>query len=286
MSTPEFQDKFIAFVDILGFKEHVKAAERQQRDISLQRILSWCKGLQGDSQQSIAKYAAVFCPQSERISADLDFQVTQISDCVIVSAEISPAGVIHVIGHCWTAAMELLTQGPMIRGYITRGLVYHQGNQVIGTGYQSALEMESSNKISVFAESVTDRGTPFIEIDPVVSEFVAQHSDECVRSLYDTFVESDGTLQAVFPFKRLSPAAWLGGANFDPVKGKQSVETMRGWLLEFQERLKNLADPSNDRAAEKIRRYVALLDSQLQHCSEVAEMLDRFASSYPKGPTA
>lgn len=50
MSTPEFQDKFIAFVDILGFKEHVKAAERQQRDISLQRILSWCKGLQGDSQ--------------------------------------------------------------------------------------------------------------------------------------------------------------------------------------------------------------------------------------------
>ena len=61
------------------------------------------------------------CPQSASVAPDLDFRVTQISDCVIVTAEVSPSGVIHLIEHCWMPCLNFFQEGVMCRGYITRG---------------------------------------------------------------------------------------------------------------------------------------------------------------------
>src|SRR6267378_3569937 len=83
-------------------------------------------------------------PFAARVRADLDFRLTQISDCVVVSTEISPAGVINLVNRCWGAVIRLLQNGLMCRGYITRGRIFHTETQVIGTGYQRAYQVRSS----------------------------------------------------------------------------------------------------------------------------------------------
>ena len=56
------------------------------------------------------------CPEAPSLSPDLDFALTRQFDTVVVSAEISPAGVINVLAHCWIAALKLMGKGLMTRG--------------------------------------------------------------------------------------------------------------------------------------------------------------------------
>jgi hypothetical protein len=137
-----FKDKFIAFVDILGFKNLVRAAE-SGTGISLSQLTALTRKLgSSNDRKRFEERGPILCPESPYLQRDLDFQILQVSDCVIVSCEISPAGVIHLIHHCWTAAMELLDSGYLCRGYIKRGSIYHEDGQVIGSGYQEAYEKE------------------------------------------------------------------------------------------------------------------------------------------------
>lgn len=119
--TPVFTDKFIAFVDVLGFKAMVQAAEAGTGPplpelMKLMRKL----GTKADRNE-FRRRGPLSCPDAPRIRDDMDFELTQISDCVIISTEVSPAGVINLIWHCWGACMKLLGDGVMLRGYIKRG---------------------------------------------------------------------------------------------------------------------------------------------------------------------
>ncbi len=162
----EFKDKFIGFVDILGFKELVAHAE-DGTGIPLTELLDILKTL-GSSEdgQRFNQYGPTMCPESAYLQRDLDFQVTQISDCVIVSTEVSPAGAINLISYCWGAVINLLPKGIMCRGYITRGLVYHTDTQLVGSGYQEAYSKEGT--VTAFKREADERGTPFVEVDPTV----------------------------------------------------------------------------------------------------------------------
>jgi len=143
MSDMEFKDKFIAFVDILGFKKLVEAAETGT-GMPLSNLLEALKEFGVPEDRKIyEQYGPRVCPNSPYIHRDLDFRLTQISDCVIISSEVSPAGVINLVGHCWGAVIQVLTKGIMCRGYITRGSVYHTDAQIIGSGYQKAYGKES-----------------------------------------------------------------------------------------------------------------------------------------------
>src|ERR1019366_178760 len=94
-----YQDKFIAFVDIFGFSDLVRQSEQKKEGgPSLEDLLALTKKL-GSPQESAryAKSGPVVCPHASYVSKDLDFQITQISDCVIVSSEVSPAGIINLV---------------------------------------------------------------------------------------------------------------------------------------------------------------------------------------------
>ena len=119
-----FKEKIIAFVDVLGFKKLVIDAE-QGVGQPLPDILSFLKLLgTGAERARFDNYGPTCCPCAPFLEKNLDFRVTQISDCVVVSAEVSPAGVINVVSHCWGAVIELLNRGIMCRGYIKRGSLY------------------------------------------------------------------------------------------------------------------------------------------------------------------
>jgi hypothetical protein len=95
----EFKDKFIALVDILGFKKLVEAAEAGSAT-SLNEARAVLKefGSHG-KRERLGKSGSQICPQSKYVQRDLDFRVTQVSDSLLVSCEVSPAGAINVVEH-------------------------------------------------------------------------------------------------------------------------------------------------------------------------------------------
>lgn len=278
----EFKDKFVGFVDILGFKQMVEAAEIGT-GMSLKDLLETLKHLGNpEDQEHIRKYGPTTCPQSKYIQRDLDFRLTQISDCVIVSSEVSPAGVINLVSHCWGAVIELLTKGIMCRGYITRGAVYHTDDQIIGSGYQKAYGKEA--QVTAFKRSADERGTPFVEVDPMVCEYVSNCTDKCVNEMFLRYVKTDGEVIALFPFQCLSHSFIIGGFGFpafDPEKEKLSNQNMRKAIENLKESVILLVDKTNEKAVSKAEHYLAALDAQLEVCSRTDEMIAMLCSPFP-----
>ena len=278
MSDDSFKDKFIAYVDILGFKNMVEAAEARA-GLSGSNLREICAALgTSEDQANITNYGPTICPESARIRRDIDFQLTQVSDYIIVSAEISPAGVINLVQHCWGAAIKLLTKGVMVRGYVTRGSIFHEGSDFMGTGYHKAYDKERN--VTAFKQEADERGTPFIEVDPVVCDYVSDHSDECVREMFSRMVLGDEVVTALFPFKRLSHS-FLIGSDFDPAKEKKANQVLSEMIQELKQRVMSHVDESNLGGMKKARHYIRALDDQLAVCDRTDETIDMLCAPYP-----
>lgn len=274
----ELKDKFIGFIDILGFKDLVTRAENGA-GITNPEILQLVQLLSGDrTRQSYEKHGPNICPQSRAIRRDLDFVVTQISDSVVFSYEVSPAGAINLISQCWGVVLALVQRGVMCRGYVTRGNIYHIPNQVIGTGYIKAIEGEKS--VTVFQPNPDQRGTPFVEIDQDVVAYIALCGDACVREMFSRLVKSDGSFHAIFPIKRLASSIGFG-AGFDPTAARQSNNILRQFLRRFRDSILQYVDPANKRAMEKAEHYIQALNEQLEICDKTDHMLDRLTRPFP-----
>jgi len=280
MSDVVFKDKFVGFVDILGWKEKVKAAEAGT-GMSLVELKEALKELgTPEDQNKFKKYGPTTCPESTYIQRDLDFQLTRISDCVVVSTEISPAGVINLVNHCWGTVIRLLTKGIMCRGYITRGPFYHTNElEMIGSGYQEALDKEP--QVSAFKRKADERGTPFVEVDPTVCNYVRDHGDSCVKEMFSRYVKEDGTVTALFPFQRLHHSFIMGdyhGHKFDPERERRSNKNLRSMIEKMKERVMALVDRSKADAVSKAEHYIAALDTQLKVCNETDHMINVLAA--------
>lgn len=280
----ELNDKFIGFVDILGWKDKVKATEAGT-GMSLVELKEALKDLgKHEDQTRFEKYGPMTCPESTYIRRDLDFKLTRISDCVIVSSEISPAGVINLVSHCWGAVIRLLTKGIMCRGYITRGPIYHTNEpEMIGSGYQKAIDKE--RRVSAFKRKADEKGTPFVEVDPAVCDYVRDYGDSCVKKMFSRFVKDDGTMTALFPFHRLHHSFIIGGWSghtFDPEKERHSNKNMRSMIEKMKESVTALVDQSMPDVVSKAEHYIAALDAQLEVCKKTDEMIDMLCSSFSR----
>ncbi len=271
------KDKFIAFIDILGFRAMVHSAETGHR-MSMHELVDIVKMLGSEKdREHFIKFGPTICPRSQYERRDLDFQVTQVSDCVIVSAEISPAGVINLINHCSGAVLRLLTKGIMCRGYIKRGMIYHNRDQFMGSGYIDAYERE--HQVKVFRQDADERGTPFVEIDTEVVQYVTAAGDECVKKMFSRYVKTDGALTAIFPFKSFSHSFMLAGhgVKFDPEKEKTSNQNLRNWLQDFKANILKFVDQSNADVVRKSQHYIRALDAQLAQCDKTDAFIDHWA---------
>ena len=272
----KFEEKFIAFVDTLGFKNLVEASE-SGIGLTLPELMDCLAKLGSRSDESrFVQYGPIICPRSRYQQHDLSFKVTQISDCVIVSSEASPSGAINLVNHCWSASIRLLMKGIMCRGYITRGLIYHQDGQVIGTGYQRAYASESG--VSAFKLEADERGTPFIEIDPEVCRYIETETDACVQEMFSRMVRSEDGTTALFPFQRLSHDFIIGGSSsrqFDPEREKDANNNMRHLLSSLKDRVLRHVDPKNEKAVRKARHYLLALDKQLVICDKTETAINK-----------
>jgi|CXWL01.1.fsa_nt_gi hypothetical protein len=275
MQSPQFKEKFIAFVDILGFKQMVAAAERGGRP-DLNTILRLREKLgRSKDHRDIREHGPCICPSAPFIHKDLDFQLSQVSDCAVISAEISPAGAINLISHIWTSVLSLMIEGVMCRGYVTRGRIHHEGMNFVGSGYPAAYDNESQT--TAFKQKADERGTPFVELDKSVCDYVTQSGDPCVKMMFGRLVRSESGASAIFPFKRLAHSFIVAGpgTTFDPQKELFSNENMRNTIHRLREQIFTYVDQTNSRAMEKASQYARMLDEQIAVCDRTDQMIHR-----------
>ena len=269
MKEPRFSDKFIAFVDILGFKSKVESAE-QDGDLSLRKLLDFTVALESRTHsRTIEGYGPAICPESRYIDRGLDYKVTQVSDCVVVSAEISPAGVINIIHHTYYAALKLLMKGLMVRGYVRQGNIFHEDNNFMGTGYQQALKGEE--EVKAFQTSPDDIGTPFIEIDREVVQYIKKCDDQCVQTMFERMTRAEDDVTVIFPFQSLSR---LNDFYGDLDKSKENLEVIQSWIHNARHNVESFAPSSDSDAARKSKYYLKFLDEELAKCDEFEKDID------------
>lgn len=274
----EFKRKVIAFLDILGWKKLVEDAEARV-GLPLEDLVKLldCFGT-GTERRRFEQTGPKCCPEARYQERSLDFRLTQASDCAIISAEVSPAGVINLLWHCWRAVFQLLEHGIMCRGYVKVGPIYHTEKHFIGSGYQGALAAE--REVDAFKREADERGTPFVQIDSGVTRFVAECGDACVKTMFARMVKAQGDTVALFPFQRLQQRFIVSapGYIFDAEKQRQSNANLRRRIQRYRERVEAQIDESNEDAVTKSRHYLAALDEQLVICDETDRVIDRLDS--------
>ncbi|MEQ8228163.1 MAG: hypothetical protein RIA64_08765 [Rhodospirillales bacterium] len=281
MDESEFSEKFIVFFDVLGWKHHVTTSN-QGRGLSIQELEEVIAALGSDEDRKhFEKYGPTICPEAPRIRNDLDFRITVASDCAIVSAEISPSGLINLVSHCWTACLKLLTKGMMCRGYIKRGRIHHTDKHQFGTGLNEVIDGEKN--VSIFRQDADDRGTPFIEVDKEVIRYVEEQQDKCVKEMFSRMVKVEGDLAAIFPFERLNHSFMIGGfgVEFDPEKERTSLNNVRGWIHNMKDEVTRHIDSSDASVVRKGDHYIRLLDAQLVACDRTEEMIEMLCQPFP-----
>ena len=273
----QYQEKFIGYVDILGFEKLVEYSEKEI-GMPLSELIELSKYLGTPNDVlKFKKYGPIICPESYFINRDLDFKLTQISDCVIVSSEISPSGAINLVSHCWEAVLRLLQKGIMCRGYITRGSIYHTETQIIGSGYNKVISNEKT--VKAFRRKADEKGTPYVELDGAVCKFVKDCKDACVKEMFSRYVKDNGEDVALFPFQQLSHSFIIAGlgTKFNPQKEKKSNHNMRLLIKKSKDRVIEFVDKSNPDAVRKLEHYIKALDDQLMACRKTDEIIDKLS---------
>jgi len=157
----QFQSRYCAFIDILGFTSKVKQLEQSWDQSAFDRIRS-CLSFMHDEQFESA-YSAdlpVYVEvEGQLIEKELgDPRLTYISACLVISTERSPDGFKALCRKVTKIWIDLLWDGYLCRGGISAGPLIHETTCLMGSAYMDAYELEA--KASV----------PRIVIDRTLSE--------------------------------------------------------------------------------------------------------------------
>lgn len=132
----EFCDYTVAYLDIMGFKDFVKAGETDTG--VLQKLNSLFHEIIPRQISDI----------KENFPPELEMKCLSCSDSIVVSAPVNHAyskdypSLIAVSIKSIQIAHALLDMGLLVRGAIAVGKVYRTESNILGTGYQEAVENE------------------------------------------------------------------------------------------------------------------------------------------------
>ena len=113
--TIQYENKFVGYIDILGFSDLIKRSESKP-----------------DLLEKLANVLSSIQEMWEEQYENSGLIVTSFSDNVILSADDSLQGFLHVAASIDWLANELLQQGVFIRGAIDYGPLYHDEKVVLG----------------------------------------------------------------------------------------------------------------------------------------------------------
>ena len=286
---PRSVDSFIAFFDVLGWKSLVCTTEKEN-DSSVQEAVAVLDLIRSELERCrdfYAKEGPEICPAAPFVENGMDFRFTLSSDSVVLSSEVSPAGLVSLLYCCWVVYFKLfLRKGLMCRGYIKRGLIYHTNDYCVGSGLGDVVEGEK--KVSIFKTEDGEHGTPFIEIDENILEYVNNETpDADVKKAFSDFTrteksDDDVVVAAIFPFKRLDPGRFIPWVEKpDSDNAHEIIATVRNWIDKAKEMVSRHVDPSNESALQKECCIIRMLDAQLDICDRTERASHEMAEPYP-----
>jgi hypothetical protein len=130
----DYVDSIVAFVDILGFDKEARNIEDKNKFDTVKKPLAFLKEMET-------------LPGWDPVNLK-NLQITAVSDSLILSMpfnDIFPSAMtlIHVLH--WLQ-FEILSQcNKLIRGFITKGKVYHKNGYLFGEAYSKAFENEKTS---------------------------------------------------------------------------------------------------------------------------------------------
>lgn len=271
---PSFANKVIAFVDIVGFSNMVERATDHDLPGLLELVARLGKPLDAVDYH---RYGPIACPNAKYLDKALDFKITQVSDCVIVSAELSPAGVINVIHYCSNIALKMMEHRQLVRGSIVIGPIFHHGISIIGEGYQRAVKGEGRVSLMSDPLKTESAGGPFIEIGPDVLRYIADQPDKCVKHMLLMMTETDGTVTAIYPYNSVAEShSCEVKEDFDPHYWRASVSEWRGSWMEMREFLSSMARSLPPKPAAKWQHAAKGVDHIISRADDRIRQLDNF----------
>jgi len=143
MGEINFSQCAVAFLDILGFRAFIKAAEKP----GSKQFTQFCR-LQDVITQQL-EISTDDLRKERLFPRNVELKVIAISDSFVLSAPIdndkypSYSGLVAVAVKTIQLAHQLLNMGFLMRGGIAIDSVYRTPTNIFGTGYQDAYENES-----------------------------------------------------------------------------------------------------------------------------------------------
>ena len=140
----KFQNRCIAFVDILGFSDIVERMSTDDRLFKtiqgeLHNLDKLSLYFQKYRKENIQKAKVLEQRGFLSLTSPSDLQMTAFSDSYVIS-ELMPGW--HVLAAVQGLGSRLLAQGILTRGGIVRGEAYHQKRIVFGPGVITAYKLE------------------------------------------------------------------------------------------------------------------------------------------------
>ena len=145
MGKHRFHQRFIAFVDVLGFGNIVKRMSSEDRLFTTVRdafkdVDRQSRNVQRYRRELRTKRDAMLRKGTAPLLRDSNLQMTAFSDCYVLS-EVSPAW--HVLAAVQALGTHFLAEGILTRGGVVHGKAYHNGRVLFGPGIVDAYTLES-----------------------------------------------------------------------------------------------------------------------------------------------
>lgn len=145
-----YQPRVVGFVDILGFADLVRRADKESR-------------LRNEVIIALKRVREVAAPSE----SETDLRTQNFSDSIILSARNTPDGLWHLLLSIDALAWSLLQLGILIRGGVTIGGMHHDDEIVFGVGVNEAYRLEST--VAKFPRVVLSKAA-FVAADEYAKE--------------------------------------------------------------------------------------------------------------------
>lgn len=211
-----YDDRTVAFLDILGFKEHIKASERDPDLVT-------------KIHDALSFKDPIDLPLAEDFARRLDLErdtltdfTQSFSDCIAISTGTTPEDIGLLVFMVFQKSRELLLKGFISRGGISMGKLFHDGNLLFGPAFNKAYLLESTHADG--ARVILDTKTR-----EAIYTYTAAHTDTPLAEFLTTHIRraKDGPAY-IDLFADLRKSGFYKGTSVSP----ETVGTLRTVLCD------------------------------------------------------
>jgi hypothetical protein len=244
--TPQYADRYCAFVDILGFRQLIDQLDTSETSFeALRALLTRIHGAHSGAALDVN---------------GTDFRAQSISDAVAISTNVSANGLGEIFKSLIALTLDLLVEGYFVRGAIVKAPLYHDEKMVVGQALVQAFHYES--EVAKYPRIVVTRNvrTDIIAIGTTLEE----------TELYPRIANLRQSVDGPMYLDILQPILNLLKKNDHPYKGKdlttaEAAEIRR--LPKIRDKIQERYEEAMDtpRHFEKVRWFAQYWNESIPH---------------------